>query len=57
MFYAKLKYGMFSNWDYWVFLRRHIDQDGNDILYVSDWIGRDRARLAWAAVVMQASRN
>ena len=54
---AKLKYGAFSNWNDWAFLKREIDQNGKDLLYVSEWIDRRKARLAWATVVMRASEE
>jgi hypothetical protein len=38
--------------NHWVFLKREVNEQGEEILYVSDWIDRSEARLFWATVVL-----
>ena len=48
-----LKYGVFSNWNSWACMERRIIK-GKEVLYVSPWLGLDRARLGWATLVVLA---
>ena len=52
----KCKYGCFSNWEFWMFTMRQI-QNGREILYVSKWIKRDQARLAYATLLHLACND
>jgi len=57
MIQYKLRFGMFSNWDNWVFMKREQNDNRNEILRVSTWITRERARLAWATMVFLACQD
>ena len=55
MIEEEVKYALFSNWNHWVFLKRKVSDNNKEILYVSNYINLDRARLAWATIAKLAA--
>ena len=53
MLSMKIRFGVFCNWDHWAFVMRTIEGNNNndEVLYVSPWIGEDRAKLAYATLM------
>ena len=49
-----VKYGALSNWDFWLFFMRVVE-NGEEVVYVSQWYHRDHARLAWAYFITLAA--
>ena len=49
-----IKFGAFSNWDFWVFFNRVVE-NGEEVLYLSPWYHRSVARLAWAIFITLAA--